>query len=66
MRNRLSSPDGWRKPPRHWICIVLHGSTTGRPMLHGSTTEKATMAAVEVQEGAPGWRRHVGLELHRG
>jgi hypothetical protein len=26
-----SSHAGCRRPLRRWICIVLHGSTTGRP-----------------------------------
>jgi hypothetical protein len=54
MGDRASSPAGWRRPPRRWICVVLHGSTTGRPLLQGSTAGKGTMATAEVGKGSLG------------
>jgi hypothetical protein len=38
MGDGLSSPARWRRPPRRWVCIVLYGSTTRRPLFHGFTT----------------------------
>ncbi|KXG23022.1 hypothetical protein SORBI_3008G045900 [Sorghum bicolor] len=53
MEDGLSSPARWRRPPRCWICVVLHRSTTERPTLHGSTTGKLVLHGSTT--GRPPW-----------